>query len=266
MALALQVPNQPANGPDVFSFTLVQQGTTRQYTLKKRLAENTIADLRVLAKKVGLSGHGHLKKAQLARELQGHVFFNTHEEAVTKYPILAEPIATTEAGLTDQRNRVGALIGTEDHIFFAHLCKKFGEICAAERAAMWEAIYAKKRAKERRPAWWDAGDFEPAGRWQDTMDGPHLKVVVEVTERDHDGWCSSIDGDEEEGFHTWGHELEITETTETYIGCLPLKDEKGAAWDFLCQDFDPGWRCASGGSGVCGVRPSVRFVSMERIE
>ena len=266
MPISLQIPRQPANPDHLFSFTLIQQGATHQHTLKKNLTENTMADLRALAKKIGLSGHGRLNKTQLARELQGHVFFNTHEEAVAKYPILAEPLEDTECDLRDQSMCIRASAGYTDTDVLAHFRAREAEIQAAIMTLTMEAIYAKERAKERRPAWWGAGDFEPAGRWQDTMEGPHSKVVVEATERDHDGYCSGIDGDEEEGFHIFGSEVEITEPTETYIGCLPLKDEKGASWDFLCSDFDPGWRCASGGSGACGVRPSVRFVSMERVE
>lgn len=118
--------------------------------------------------------------------------------------------------------------------------------------------------------------------WEDLNDdstrGPYLKVVVEVTERDHDGYCSEIEEDEnedededededEEGEHTdgWYAPVKIYDTTYRMIGAMPLKDEHGASWDFLCGHFDPGWDCASGGSSVCGVRPSVRFLSMERI-
>ena len=122
------------------------------------------------------------------------------------------------------------------------------------------------------PLWWKAATFVPEEDWEDMNDdtqrGSYLKVVVEVTERSHDGYCSGIEECEDGTFLRWyadGEPEEIEEVTYRRVGAIPLKDERGANWDFLCGSFDPGWGCGGGGSGVCGVRTTVCFVSMERV-
>jgi hypothetical protein len=270
MPLSLIVPPQPANPAHLFSFTLVQSGTTRQYTLNKNLAENTVADLRLLVKKIGLSGMGYMKKEFLARRLQAYIFFTTHEEAAAELPILDEPLATTERDLRDQMNRVGYLVGTQPYKHFAHLCKKQDEVTAAWQTAHMEEEREREREKGKAPPlWWQAGDFVKEEDWDtaDAAEVPYLKVVVDVIERSHDGYCSGVEEDEDGNYiHFGGGEVEIEETAYRMIGRLPLKDANGAAWQFQGPTFDPLWRCASGGSGVCDVGASVTFVSMERVE
>jgi hypothetical protein len=132
----------------------------------------------------------------------------------------------------------------------------------------------------RPPAWWKAGHFWREEEWDKASDapvGPYLKVTVEATERSHNGYCSELETTETGRTYcrkcVWttsemefeAESVEIEETTYKMVGAIPLKDAYGHSWNFLYGPFDPGWRCASGGSGFCGVRPSVVFLSMERI-
>ena len=275
MPLALVVPAEDQRPENLFQFTLIVGGQTIHRWVPRDFSHRDwcMADLRLLAKKVGLSGHGRLRKAQLARELQGVVFFNTHEEAVAKYPILAEPIATTEEALIDQRNRLGSLVGSEGFLYFAHICKKYEEAQAALRTVQMEAERARWReaeAAKQPPDWWEAGNFVRMEDWEEPGPEcrPYLEITVRVTERSHDGYCSGIEEDPQDGhfFHFMGGDVEIEETSYFMTGKIPLRDEQGRTWDFFGPDFDPGWRCASGGSGVCNVRPSVSFLSMSRID
>ena len=132
----------------------------------------------------------------------------------------------------------------------------------------------RKKQREKRackpPAWWKAGRFVEETDWDesDALAYPYLKVIVEATERGHDGYCSGIDICAE-GHPVCcysGEAIEVEERTYKMVGCLPLKDEKGASSNFQGPDFDPGWGCVSDGSGACGIRPSIRFLSMERVE
>lgn len=273
MPLTLYIPNQPANGPDVFSFTLVQQGTTRQYTLKKRLAENTVADLRALAKKIALSDTGRMKKAELAEALEPYICFTTRAEAEAAWPILTQSPAEQIGLLRRQvRDLISFMIDNDAVLvnYLAHFHTKMAELNAEIKALEKKAEVAAARASGRLPPlWWCAGDFETEERWApQTHDGPYLKVVVEATESAHEGYCSGIDEDDEGKFVCCfnGDAIEITQTKKTYVGAVPLKDANGADWVFQGPDFDPGWGCVSGGSGVCGIHPVVRFVSVKRLE
>lgn len=272
MPISLQIPPQPANADDVFSFTLVQQGATRQYTLKKNLAENTVEQLRVLVKKLGLCDTGRLKKFELACLLQPYVFFKTAEEATAAWPILGEPLAGTESEL---RGQLETLLQTEegqeqpDPNYIAHFRARREEIQVALKALAMEA--EREKARERGdlpPSWWKAGNFVRAEDSDDEEEPqrPYLRVLVQAIERDHDGYCSGIDEDGEGGFHEHGEAVEIVEESYLMTGFLPLKDPQGNSWNFQGPDFDPGWGCASAGSGVCGIRPSVRFVSMTLVQ
>ncbi len=268
MPLNLVVPKEDQTD-DCFRFTLVKDGKTTEHTgIHKRLEENTMTNLRILAKKVGLSGTGYMKKDRLARELQACVFFNTHEEAAAAWPILDEPLEATLRGLTLQRYDIGQLVATQPYTHFAHFCKKMEEVNAALRTAQMEAERERQREKGKEPPkWWAAGDFVKEEDWNPSnWTTPYLKVVVDVVERSHDGYCSGIEEDDDGHFiHFGGGDVITEETNYKMIGRVPLKDKRGGAWNFLGPSFDPRWRCASGGSGVCGVRPSVSFVSMERI-
>lgn len=271
MPLSLIVPPQPANPAHLFSFTLVESGTTRQYTLNKSLTENTVSDLRFLAKKIGLSGTGRLKKKALADALEPYVFFTTRAEAEAQFPILAEPLAPTAAALAAQRQALDAAFsGFTDPNFVAHVHTRYAEIDAAHLTlAMDERDRAMRASGKEPPLWWELGHWDKEEDWEDyeRPEGSYLKVVVEVTERSHDGYCSGVEEDEDGHYiHFGGGEVEIEETKYKMIASLPLRDPGGAAWNYQGPAFDPGWRCATGGSGVCDVRPSVSFVSMERIE
>ncbi len=270
MPLSLQIPHQPANAAGTFSFTLVQQGTTRQYTLNKNLVENTVEQLRVLAKKIGLSGTARLTKFELAQALAPHVFFSTWAEAAAAWPILVEPLAYTEHELRDQSMALRASAGYLDPEFTAHFRTREAEVqvdiltlsMEAERAA------ARKRRNEP-PTWWEAGKFTRTCVDSDDEDDeesplkpPYIRVIVRATERNHDGYCSGIDEEDDSDCE----DTHIEEESYLMTGYLPLKDPRGANWNFQLPPFDPGWRCASGGSGVCGIRPSVHFVSMTRVE
>jgi hypothetical protein len=271
MPLTLQIPHQPANADGFFSFTLVQQGTTYQYTLNKDLFSETVNNLRVLAKKVGLSGSGRMKKAELAAALEPYVFFTPREEALAAWPILDEPLEDTERDLRDQSLTLRASAGYLDPAYLAHFRQREAEVQAAIKTLEMEAERQRQREKGRLPpAWWKIGRFVEESDWDesDAPAHPYLKVIVEATERGHDGYCSGIDICAE-GHPVCcysGEAIEVEERTYKMIGCLPLKDEKGASWNFQGPDFDPGWGCSSDGSGVCGIRPSVRFISMERVE
>jgi hypothetical protein len=175
-----------------------------------------------------------------------------------------------------------ASTGWLDPLYTAHFRTKEAQVQAvlkieAERAAA-------RQSGDDAPDWWKHGNFVPSDDWDEASAPahPYLRIVVEVTERNHDGYCSGIDEDEDGEFHVRGDHVEIEETVALYTGCLPLHDWHGDNWefkqgdalqtdycessDFLCPPIDPGWRCASGGSGVCGVRPSVRFVSMTHVK
>ncbi len=272
MPLSLQISPQPANAPDVFSFTLIQQGTTRQYTLKKNLAENTVEQLRALVKKLGLCDTARLKKAELAAVLQPYVFFTTREEAEKAWPILTLPLEDTEAELREQSQRLWASAGWLDFNYVAHYRTKEAEIQAAIKTLQMEAERERQRERgELPPAWWEAGNFQRAEDSDDEEEAeplarPYLRVIVQATERDHDGYCSGVDGDEEHGYHIFGGEVDVMEESYLMTGFLPLKTPQGENWNFQGPDFDPGWRCASGGSSVCPIRPTVRFISMTRVE
>lgn len=107
----------------------------------------------------------------------------------------------------------------------------------------------------KQPAWWKAGHFEKEDEWDVRMEPttPHLRVVVEVTEWYHDGYCSDGVEDSYEAMKT------------KMIGWVPLKDERGANWDWQVGMFNPGLKCPTGGSGAHCRRPSAKFVSMVRI-
>jgi hypothetical protein len=272
MPLTLQVPHQPANAAGTFSFTLVQNGTTHQYTLNKNLQENTVEQLRVLAKKIGLSGTARLKKFELAQALAPYVFFRTWAEAAAAWPILVEPLEDTEQGLRDQSMNLRASAGYLDPEFTAHFRTREAEVQAAITTLSMEA--ARKR-RNKPPLWWKAGKFMRAFSDSDEEDEedtplkpPYLRVIVQAIERNHDGYCSGVEESDLERrvccFE--GKDVDIVEDSYLMTGYLPLKDPNGANWDFLGPPFDPRWDCASGGSGVCGIRPSVHFVSMTRVE
>ena len=271
MPLNFFVPPQPANEPHLFSFTLVQNGTTYQYTLNKDLFSETIANLRVIAKKIGLSGSGRMKKGELVLAIEPYVFFTTREEAVAAWPILAEPLKETESDLLDQIVAMCASPGYLDPNYLAHFRQREAEVQAAIKTLEMEAERQKQREKGRLPpAWWKPAHFVEEADWDesDAPAHPYLKVIVEATERGHDGYCSGIDICAE-GHAVCcysGEAIEVEERTYRMIGCLPLKDDKDASWNFQGPDFDPGWGCVSDGSGVCGIRPSVKFLSMERVE
>lgn len=274
MPIPLYIPQQPANGPDTFSFTLVQQGTTRQYTLKKRLAENTVADLRALAKKMALCDTGRMKKAELAAALEPYVAFKTRAEAEAAWPILSQPAAEQISPIRRQIRDLMSFMIDNDAVlvdYLAHFHARIKELNAEIKKHEKEAADAKDRAEGRLPPfWWRAGDFETEDRWlPETHDGPYLKVVVEVTESAHEGYCSGIERDDDEDDFVCcfnGEPIEITQTKRAYVGAVPLKDANGNDWDFGGPSFDPGWGCVSGGSGVCGIHPIVRFVSVDRVE
>lgn len=273
MPLTLQIPHQPANAAGVFSFTLVQQGTQRQYTLKKNLQENSVEQLRVLAKKIGLST-GRRTKFELAQALAPYVFFTTREQAVAAWPILAEPLEDTEQELGDQSMRLRSSAGYLDPEFTAHFRTREAEVGAAIRTLWMEAERERQRERgELPPSWWKAGNFQRALSDSDEEDEPplkppYLRVIVQAIERNHDGYCSGVEESnlDQRVCSFEGKEVDIVEESYLMTGYLPLKDPRGANWDFLGPPFDPRWDCASGGSGVCGIRPSVHFVSMTRVE
>lgn len=261
-----------------FRFTLVEDGMENLHQgFRKEMLANSLAQMRVLAKKIGLSDTGRLKRQAFAAALEPYIFFTTRAEAEAQFPLLAEPIAETELALQTQ---VCALIyyrirNNADLINYrAHFHAKESEIRAPLKTIQMEAMRADQRTKGLvPPAWWEAGDWVTEEDWnkaavEPAFVAPYLKVVVEVTERDHDGYCSGVerDYDDTHFIHSRGGEkVEIEERRYRMVAALPLKDKKGAAWEFVGSAFDPNWRCASGGSGVCGVRPSVSFVSMERV-
>ena len=134
------------------------------------------------------------------------------------------------------------------------------------------------KSNDSRPAWWvvaqnSAGYEDPQNSFKreedwDAASAPkqsHLLVVVEVTERRHDGYCSGLDTDEDGRVTHWsGEELDVEETTYRMVGAIPLKDEHGQNWNFQGPPFDPLWLLCNG-SGVCNLRPSVQFLSMTRV-
>ena len=275
MPLTIYVPVEQ-QAESEFRFSLIEGGVSTEHTLKKVLQENSLAKLRVLAKKIGLYGTASMKKFELANAVRPYIFFTTAADATAKFSILTEPLKETPQELRAQYNALfnleESLPPTEQANYDAHFMERLRIIAAAE-----DAIRAEEERKEEEasapPAWWEAGDFACAGDSDEEdeeteMQRPYLRVVVQAITRSHDGYCSGIDEDEDgDGFHCFGGgEVEVEEHSYLMTGFLPLKDPHGQSWDFQIPPFDPGWRCASGGSGVCGIRPSIRFVSMTRVE
>lgn len=121
------------------------------------------------------------------------------------------------------------------------------------------------------PIWWSLNTFIEEEDWNDYNDdssrGPYLKVIVEITRRGHDGYCSGIDESSEGKFVDCfsGEEVDIEEHTYRMVAALPLKAPNGDDWVFEDMIFDPEWMCPSGGSGVCGIPSSVRFISATQV-
>lgn len=264
------------NGTPVFRFTLTTKGKTETYTDYPRDLTNLSKEqLLLLAKKVGIhTGLGRKSKYSILPEIEPYILFTTKEEAEEYFPILKEPLGETTHTLQVQANAITKLILEQEETSLYIDCKPY---ILEKKRLIQDAVYRLRTELERQkeeamapPAWWKRGDFVKEEDWEPATyekDYSYLKVIVEATERIHDGYCSGIDLDEEDVpcYSLSAEPCELEETTYRMVGVLPLKDDRGCNWNFQGSVFDPGWRCATGGSGVCNVRPKVRFLSMERV-
>lgn len=117
------------------------------------------------------------------------------------------------------------------------------------------------------PRWWRAVKNlvteEDWGYVPGMVRVPFFKIVIKITKRSHDGYCSDVDDKKHHGVF---RDTDMIETVYKMVGMLPLRDSSGNPWTITVDPFDPGWWCPTDGSGVCGIRSSVQFVSMEAME
>jgi hypothetical protein len=270
MPLTYHVPKEDQKADASFSFPLTHGGKTDIITATRPLEENSLETLRLLAKKIGLRSVSKLRRFDLACALAPYIFFTTREEAVAAWPILAARLEDTEDDLRDQSMALRASAGFLDPNYTAHFRTREAQVQAAMMTIQMESARAARRAPP--PAWWGAGKFVEEDEWdEDSAPAPpYLRVVVEATTRTHDGYCSDVEEDEDGEFvYSYTNEpVKLKERSFLMVGNLPLKDDHGANWKFQGPSFEPWWNCCGpkGGSGVCGVPATIRFVSMTRVE
>lgn len=273
MPTLYQVPSEDQTGSQ-FQFPLIEGGvTTVHRDLSMILEDNSLQQLRSLAKKVGLTGISKLKRFELGCALKPWVFFTTAAEATAKYPILSSPLADTVDGLRAQHEALLRFEEEQPSQYIADFEPHFVEkrrLISVALAAILQQEERDRAEASRPPAWWTAGDFVASEDWEepDVSSCPYLRVVVEATVPNHRCECSDFEAamNDPDQCQCCGCMPDVHWRHQQLIGCLPLKDPRGANWNFQCPPFDPGWDCASGGSSVCGFRPSVRFVSMTRVQ
>lgn len=240
-----QVPPEQSTGP---VFTVTMNGVNLAFD--KNFYENSMTFLLPLAHWLEIDVKAYRDKTGLCNSILSRLTWTSEEEALTRWPDLVSLKETANEKKALQvalagTNRLLGDILEETPEFYAHanravqdLRAKLTAISEEERRVAEEAIAP--------PAWWNY--------WQKTSSGQCWKVVLEIDEMDHDGYCSGTEEDDK-----------YVAKTRVETVFVPLKDDNGMEHDFTKKSWkgDP---CCSGGCGCCGTVETIRLKSVEQVQ
>lgn len=224
-------------------FVVRRDSVAENYVLP--LEENTVPQLRSLARWLNITGKGQASKPELVEEIQKRLTLVPLETAAAVHPILAAPVPSTSA---DCASRVAALVllGRQDPLVRVHAGWAIEQAEAQMRTLVIEeqrAAYAAEEARWREPAWMaDALPSAPAG--------PHYKIMLRTGEQEHDGYCTGTEEDE----------LYVSAWEESTV-YLPVTSVDAAAFNAKGLWSNGG----GGGHCCCGARTLTELTGWERV-
>jgi hypothetical protein len=217
----------------------------------KRMEENLPIFLVPLAKFLEIDTSLYRQKSKLCTAILARLAWTSEEDALAFWPVLVQLKATPnekkalQVALASFNTLLGD-IREEAPEYYAHAYNILLDL----RNRLFAISNEEQRIAEEAmapPSWWKF-------MLRKKPEGGCWKVMLEIDENDHDGYCSEADED------NWYVKKMRTKTIY-----LPLKDGESKDHDFTKKSWRGKPSC-SGGCGCCGTVEVIRLKSAEILE